>query len=71
MKSNLLSIGLFLFLLIASISIFWPMLVRSRCTSKVQERIDAPGDVGISTLNNVYRRCTATYGIKPEELFSL
>lgn len=67
---NTRNILIFLLLLLVIIIYLWPKYARNNCVNLVQQRIDAPGEITANVANNVYRKCVATHGLKPEDLFN-
>ncbi len=47
-----------------------PSLIRGDCYNVTKARNDEPGEQGGSYLNNVYRACLASHGLKPEDLIN-
>lgn len=70
------SVLLFILMIFLSLSFlgYWllirPSVIRSECYEEVKARNDEPGNQSGALLNNVYRACLASHGLKPEDLLN-
>lgn len=55
-------------LLLVAIYFALPIFVRNKCMNLVQQKIDAPGEITRQKVNDAYRACVVTHGLKPEDL---